>query len=89
MIPGRVEDVDRFRATVVTSLEALIGAHSSQRIVVVCHGGVINTWTAHVLGMEKTLFFDPTYTGISRFLAWEKTFSPAGPMEMQRSSCRS
>jgi probable phosphoglycerate mutase len=62
-------DVDRFRVTVVTSLEALIGAHRGQRIVVVCHGGVINTWTAHVLGMEKTLFFDPTYTGISRFLA--------------------
>jgi probable phosphoglycerate mutase len=62
-------DLERFRETVIGSLEAIIAAHSGQRIVVVCHGGVINTWAAHVLGMEKTLFFDPTYTGISRFLA--------------------
>ena len=35
----------------------------------VCHGGVINTWAAHVLGLETTLFFEPVYTSISRFLA--------------------
>jgi hypothetical protein len=35
---------------------------------------VINTWAAHVLGIEATLFFEPTYASISRFLA-----SASGP----------
>jgi probable phosphoglycerate mutase len=68
---GLVEgiDLDEFRRVVTGSLERIIADHPAERIAVVCHGGVINTWAAHVLGLETTLFFDPVYTSISRFLA--------------------
>ena len=29
----------------------------------------MNAWAAHVLGLEPTLFFQPAYTSVSRFLA--------------------
>ena len=34
-----------------------------------CHGGVINAYASHVLGIEFPLFFQPTYTSVNRFLA--------------------
>ena len=68
---GLVECIDlgEFRRIVTGSLERIIADHPGERIAVVCHGGVINTWAAHVLGLETTLFFEPVYTSISRFLA--------------------
>ena len=48
-------------------LERLIAAHPSKNIAVFCHGGVINVWTAHILGMEPRLFFEPAYTSIHRY----------------------
>jgi len=61
-------DIESFQATVVAALEALIEAHPGQRIAVFCHGGVINVWTAHVLGMRPRLFFEPDYTSVHRFM---------------------
>lgn len=61
-------DIHQFHATVVNSLEGLIGAHAGQRIAVFCHGGVINVWTAHVLGLTPSLFFEPAYTSVHRYL---------------------
>jgi probable phosphoglycerate mutase len=62
-------DVVEFRATLVAALERIIAAHPGGRVAVVCHGGVINGWAAHVLGLESSLFFDPAYTSVSRFAA--------------------
>jgi probable phosphoglycerate mutase len=62
-------DFDVFRQTVVSSLERIIATHPSKRVAVVCHGGVINSWAAHILGIDTPLFFDPTYTSINRSLA--------------------
>lgn len=61
-------DIEAFRATVVDALEGVIAAHPGQRVAVFCHGGVINVWTAHVLGMAPRLFFEPGYTSIHRFM---------------------
>ena len=61
-------DIEAFSATVVETLEALIEAHPGERVAVFCHGGVINVWTAHVLGMAPRLFFEPDYTSIHRFM---------------------
>jgi probable phosphoglycerate mutase len=35
--------------------------------VIVCHGGVINTYTGDVIGLstDRTLWFSPDYAGIS------------------------
>jgi probable phosphoglycerate mutase len=61
-------EIEAFQATVVATLEAIIAGHSGQNVVVFCHGGVINVWTAHVLGMTPRLFFEPGYTSIHRYL---------------------
>ena len=62
-------DVALFRRTVAAALERIVAVHAGGRVAVVCHGGVVNAWAAHVLGLEPTLFFQPAYTSVSRFLA--------------------
>jgi probable phosphoglycerate mutase len=62
-------DVALFRRTVAAALEGIVAAHAGERVAVVCHGGVVNAWAAHVLDLEPTLFFQPAYTSVSRFLA--------------------
>ncbi len=62
-------DMKAFHREVVAAMERLIACNPGRRIAVVCHGGVINAWTAQVLGMPPQLFFDPTYTSINRFMA--------------------
>ena len=69
MVDGGFEtDIVGFQAMVVAALEEIIEAHPGQRVAVFCHGGVINVWTAHVLGMEPRLFFEPGYTSVHRYL---------------------
>lgn len=65
------EAVDRraWVETVVGTLESIVGRHRGQRVVVVCHGGVINAWATTTLGIEPRLFFNPDYTSINRFMA--------------------
>ncbi|MBI1197696.1 MAG: histidine phosphatase family protein [Phenylobacterium sp.] len=61
-------NIKAFQATVVETLEDLIGAHRGKTIAVFCHGGVINVWTAHILGMAPRLFFEPRYASVHRYL---------------------
>lgn len=61
-------DIEAFHDTVVEALESVIAAHPGQRVAVFCHGGVINVWTAYVLGMAPRLFFEPGYTSIHRYM---------------------
>jgi probable phosphoglycerate mutase len=65
------ETEDEFRARVIETVEEVIAAHPGQRIAVVCHGGVINCYLAHVLGLENVTigFFYPNYTSIHRVAA--------------------
>jgi len=72
MRAGRFEDlgidVGAFKSRVVGALARITAAHLGERVVVVCHGGVINTYLADVLGLDAMLFFEPAYTSISRVL---------------------
>lgn len=61
-------DIGTFQASVVETLETIVEANSGRRVVVFCHGGVINVWTAHVLGMAPRLFFEPDYTSVHRYM---------------------
>jgi probable phosphoglycerate mutase len=63
------EQPEHFRQVVVDTVEGIVAAHPGQRVAVVCHGGVINAYAAHVLGIDDALFFLPTYTSISRVFA--------------------
>nr|MBU6202866.1 phosphoglycerate mutase family protein [Acidobacteriota bacterium] len=61
---------DLFRRRVVAACERIISAHSGERVVAVCHGGVINQYLAHILGIQTQLgFFYPQYTSIHRVVA--------------------
>ena len=60
-------DMHQFHATVVNTLEEVVAAHAGQTVAVFCHGGVINIWTAHVLGFTPRMFFEPRYTSFHRF----------------------
>lgn len=62
-------DIATFQTQVVETLEGIVQAHpGDRRVVVFCHGGVINVWTAHILGMAPRLFFQPDYTSIHRYM---------------------
>jgi probable phosphoglycerate mutase len=63
------EQPEHFRAVVVETVERIVSAHPGDRVAIVCHGGVINAYAAHVLGIDDPLFFLPNYTSISRVLA--------------------
>ncbi len=65
------ETVEAFRTRVRDAVEGLVTAHRGDRIAVVCHGGVINVYLAHVLGLDRSVraFFYPNYTSISRVAA--------------------
>lgn len=64
------ETADEFRARVVLTIEQLIEHHPGKRIVVVCHGGVINGYLCHVLGLSNPKgFFYPNYTSVNRVAA--------------------
>lgn len=61
-------DPDAFRARVDAAMTEIAAAHPSQRVAVFCHGGVINVYVGAVLGIPQMLWFDPTYTSLSRVL---------------------
>ena len=71
MVEGRWEEfgADRpevFRARVATRCRRDRRALPGQRVVAVCHGGVINVALASVLGIDRHLWFEPHYTSLSR-----------------------
>jgi 2,3-bisphosphoglycerate-dependent phosphoglycerate mutase len=60
-----------FRARVLDAIETIVADHRGQRVAIVCHGGVINGYLSHVLGLEDFTrgFFYPNYTSINRVAA--------------------
>jgi probable phosphoglycerate mutase len=65
---GHDIDIEAFQVMVVDALEEIIAANPGRKVAVFCHGGVVNVWTAHVLGMAPRLFFEPGYTSVHRYM---------------------
>lgn len=65
------EDAATFNARVRESIEKIINDNKGGRVVVTCHGGVINSYLAHVLNLAEnsSQFFYPNYTSIHRVAA--------------------
>lgn len=65
------QEAQAFYDRVVGALEAIIDRHPGQTVAVTCHGGVINAYIAHVLGLSFTLpgTIYPNYTSLHRFAA--------------------
>ena len=60
------EPVDAFRRRVIDAIEGALAAHDSGDLWIVCHGGVINAYIGHVLGVEgQEMFFLPANTSIN------------------------
>jgi probable phosphoglycerate mutase len=74
MVTGQLEgqfqvDPATFQAGVVAAMDRIIDANPGKTVAVVCHGGVINAYTAHVAGIASLLWFETRYTSISRVVA--------------------
>ncbi|MFZ2239373.1 MAG: histidine phosphatase family protein [Gordonia amarae] len=60
-------DPDAFRERAVAGVEDIVtAADDDSRVAVVCHGGVINAYLAHILGTDRLFFTFPTYTSVTR-----------------------
>ena len=71
LMNGNVDEVDfpDFCKGVISTIEEIIAENRGKKVAITCHGGVINVWTAHVIGFEPKMFFNPNYTSINRFMA--------------------
>jgi probable phosphoglycerate mutase len=65
---GNIADFDAFAQRVIEALEEIVAGNSARRVAVTCHGGVINVWSARVIGFSPRFFFNPDYTSINRFV---------------------
>ena len=66
---GAIPAPEAFMAQVVTGVDRIIAAHPGQRVVAFCHGGTICAYMAHLLGLDRILFFEAAYTSVNRVLA--------------------
>ena len=65
------ESEEDFRARVLDAVETIVNDHKGQRVAIVCHGGIINGYLSHILGLGEFArgFFYPNYTSINRVAA--------------------
>ncbi|HAP76578.1 MAG TPA: histidine phosphatase family protein, partial [Acidimicrobiaceae bacterium] len=80
-IPGAEGD-DAFRARVAAVVESLAEQHRGQCIAVVCHGGVIGAYLAHVFGIHRSAWLTVENTSISQL-----RLSPVGPVVVTANDC--
>lgn len=62
-------DAVAFQKRVVAAVERIVAGHPGSRVAVVCHGGVVNVYLAHILETPRALFFAAHYTSVHRVLA--------------------
>jgi broad specificity phosphatase PhoE len=62
------ESSEEFRHRVVTVVEGILALHKGRQLAIVCHGGVINAYIGHLLGLRQDMFFRPAHASVSRVL---------------------
>ena len=62
-----------FVSRVRDAIDEIIANHPGERVVAVCHGGVISTVLNDILGGDSGRYFDADYTSVTRICA-----SPTG-----------
>lgn len=58
-----------FRRRSVNAVEAILAGHPGERVAVVCHGGVINAYTGHLVGTPFDMWFRPAHASLSLVVA--------------------
>ncbi len=71
MAPGG-ESAAELRERVVPAVERMLARHSRGDVLVVTHGGVINAYLSHVLGIDEDMFFLPENTSINTVIVAEE-----------------
>jgi broad specificity phosphatase PhoE len=66
------ESSAEFRARVVTVVEGILALHAGSHLAIVCHGGVINAYLGHILGLDVDMFFRPAHASVTRVLAGQQ-----------------
>ena len=66
---GSDEPIDEFTTRVNDALNEIVRQNKGGKVVVTCHGGVINEYLSKVLGLQSGQFFYPNYTSIHRIAA--------------------
>ncbi len=59
------EPSSSFRERVTSAIDAVAQRHIGDRVLIFAHGGVINAYAAHVLGLERDFFFHCANTSIT------------------------
>ncbi|MEO8456763.1 MAG: histidine phosphatase family protein [Chloroflexota bacterium] len=54
-----------FKKRTINAIEMAIAHNAGHRIVIACHGGVINAYTGHIIGSRYDMFFRPAHASIS------------------------
>jgi broad specificity phosphatase PhoE len=54
-----------FNKRVINAIEGIMVSHPGQRVVIACHGGVINAYVGHIIGSRYDMFFRPAHTSIN------------------------
>lgn len=65
------ESSHEFRKRTVNAIEAIIATNEGKRVVVACHGGVINAYIGHIIGSPYDMFFRPAHTSVNIVAAAE------------------
>lgn len=80
-IPGGEGDA-AFRARVAAVINDLARQHGGETIAIVCHGGVIASYLAHVFDMHRSLWLSVENTSISQI-----RLGPYGPVVVVANDC--
>jgi 2,3-bisphosphoglycerate-dependent phosphoglycerate mutase len=59
-----------FRLRICEAIDGIVESHPGQRVVVACHGGVINAYLAEHLNIAQDMWFRPAHTAVQT--VWTK-----------------
>jgi probable phosphoglycerate mutase len=65
------ETSDSFRTRISAAFDQILENHTSGKVVIACHGGVINTFVAQLLGIERDFWFRTAHCAVNRVLVGE------------------
>ena len=60
------ESSAELRSRVVGAIEGILDRHPGDTVAVVCHGGVINAYLAHLLEIQADMWFRPAHASVHR-----------------------
>ncbi|HXK33995.1 MAG TPA: histidine phosphatase family protein [Dehalococcoidia bacterium] len=68
-LPGSERSAD-FRARIVRAMDQIIADNPGKKVAVACHGGVIQSYVAHILGIRSDFPFYAFNASITSVRAW-------------------